>query len=200
MILKKTFWLMVVFLFVLILLPITQGSFDVYPRELTISMRNGFIQGNTSRYIEVQNLKNKSINITWYLDHPNPISWIRPNRTLIPNLNWIEIKPASKIIPPGGIERFDIFLDIPNKEENLKKQWETWIVFKDSELKFINFEATVRFLIDSPIHFNYNNNNEFLSIKIGENISIPVVDFIIIIMIMILVSIGLYMVKKRKTK
>lgn len=178
---------------------ICRGGFDIYPRELTITMYNKFIQGNTSRDITIINVNDDSINITWYLDHPNPISWIRPNRTLIPKLTWVDVKPKFQIIPPKGSAKFDIYLGIPNKEENLKKQWETWIVFKEEENKFINIESTVRLLIDTPSKLQNNNQNQdFLSIKIGDDIKIPLSDILLISSIIILVILSLLIIKRKK--
>ncbi len=198
----KTLVLTLFSLLILTSTTICHGGFDVYPRELTITMDDEFIFGNTSRSILIQNLDDNSVNITWYLDHPNPISWIRPNRTLIPKLMWINVKPKYQIIPPKDSAKFDIYLDIPKKEENLKKHWETWIVFKEEENKFFNFEATVRLLIDTPLKIKNNNNQDidFLSIKIGDKIKITISDVVIIALIIILIVIGILVIKKKKSK
>jgi hypothetical protein len=177
-----------------------QSRFDIYPRELTIKMDEEFIQGNTSRNITIINVEDSIINITWYLDDPEPISWIRPNRSLIPNLDWVDLNPKYHLIKANGNAKFDIFLNIPEIEENSKKQWETWIVFKEEENKFINYEATVRLLIDTPIIINAKTNNDFLSINIGDKIKIPVLDAIIFIIIIILISFCLYFIKNKRQK
>lgn len=176
-----------------------QSGFDIYPREITIKMDEEFIHGNTSRNITIINVDDSRINITWYLDHPDPISWIRPNRSLIPSLNWIDLNPKFQLIKANGNAKFDIFLNIPEIEENSKKQWETWIVFKEEENKFINYEATVRLLIDTPTEINANNN-DFFSINIGDKIRIPVFDAIIFILIILLISFCLYFVKRKRKK
>ena len=194
---------LVIIFFLLFFTPTTicRGGFDIYPRELTITMYNEFIQGNTSKDITIINVNDNSINISWYLDHPTPISWIRPNRTLIPKLTWINVKPKFQIIPPKGSAKFDIYLDIPNKEENLKQHWETWIVFKEDENKFINFESTVRLLIDTPLKLQNNDQNQdILSIKIGDDIMIPLSDILLISLIIIFVFISIIIIKNKKSK
>jgi len=120
---------------------------------------------------------------------------------LIPNLIWIDVKPKFHIIPPKDSEKFDIYLKIPNKEENLKKHWETWIVFKEEENKFINFESTVRLLIDTPSKLQNNNQDQdFLSIKIGDDIRIPLSDIFLIVLILILIIISALIIKKKRSK
>ena len=198
---KKISLLIIFFLFFFTNTTTCQGRFDIYPREITITMYNEFIQGNTSKDITIVNVDDDSINISWYLDHPDPISWIRSNRTLIPDLKWIDVKPKFKIIPPKGSAKFNIYLNIPNKEENLKKYWETWIVFKEEENKFINFESTVRLLIDTPLKLQNNNQNQdFLSIKIGDDIKIALFDILLIFLIIILILISYLIIKKKKSK
>jgi hypothetical protein len=198
---RKPIVLIIFFLILLKFSTICQAGFDLYPRELTIKMNDEFIQGNTSKNITIINVDNNSINITWYLDHPNPISWIRPNRSLIPNLKWIDIRPKYQIIPSRGNAKFDIYLNIPTNAENLKKQWETWIVFKEEENKFINFESTVRLLIDTPLKIKNNDKEQdFLSINIGDKIKIPITDLFLTILVITLILIGLYVIKKRRSK
>ena len=83
---KKTLTLTSIFFLLLFFSSTCQGNFDVQPRELSIAMNDGFIQGNTLKSITVINNNNYNNNISWYPDHPDP-SLIRPNKTFIPNLS-----------------------------------------------------------------------------------------------------------------
>ena len=114
---RKTIVLPLTFLLFFTSVSICNGAFSVYPVELSITMGDEFISGNTSRAITVGNYEDQSINISWYLDHPVPISDIRPDKTPIPNLSWINIEPQRQIISPQSSATFYIHLNIPESEE-----------------------------------------------------------------------------------
>ena len=136
------------------------ASFNVNPRELSITMTNDFLNGNTSKKITITNTDNqKSINISWYLSHPEPISYIRPNKTTIPNLSWIDLEPKWQIIPPNSNAVFYIHFNIPEILENLNKSWESWITFKAETTGFINIEHAVRLYIDTPTNLSIIEKN-----------------------------------------
>ncbi|MBU0498054.1 MAG: hypothetical protein KKC68_07720 [Candidatus Thermoplasmatota archaeon] len=155
---KKTLPIISLLLITLISLPICSANITVHPRELSITMTNDFIHGNTSKTIEVQNHDNYNINISWYLEHPNPPSWIRPNKTTIPNLSWIDVKPRWITASPMDTVSFYIHLNVSENEENLNQQWETWITFyQETSEGLFNQEYAVRMYIDTPLLASGNN-------------------------------------------
>ena len=198
---KKTITLTLLFLLFLMYIPIGNGSFDVQPRELSLTMGSEFIRGNTSRNIIILNNNDYDINVSWYLDHPDPISWMRPNKTLIPHLSWIDIKPHWQIIPPYSKDAFYIYFDIPEKEEYLNQHWETWITFKTKEQQYINIENAVRLYIDTPIELITSNdqNDDSLSIAIGDQIKIPLFHVALAAAIIALLVISIIVIKKKKS-
>lgn len=198
---KKTLILTLTFLLFLTSISICKGNFGVHPRELSITMGNEFVKGNTLRYITLQNGNNYDINISWYIDHPVPTSDMRPNKTFIPDLSWIDVKPQWQIIPPGSSAAFYIYLDIPENEENLNQHWETWITFKREKKQFINIENAVRLYIDTPTELitNDDQGSDFLSIVTGDQTKIHLIDFIIVAVIIILIIIGFLVIRKKKS-
>jgi len=198
---KKTLILTLTFILFLTSISICKGDFGIHPRELSITMGNEFIRGNSLRYVTVQNGNDYSINISWYIDHPVPISDMRPNKTLIPDLSWINVKPQWQIVPPHSSAAFYIYLDIPENKEHLNQHWETWITFKKEKKQFINIENAVRLYIDTPIEIitNDNQGSDSLSIAAGDQINIPLIDFIIATIIVILIIISFLVIRKKKS-
>ena len=194
--LKLTF----ILLFFLMLLPVCQGTFDVYPRELSITMDNKLIQGNTSKNIRIINNNDVDVNISWYVDHPQPISMMRSNKTSIPDLSWIDVKPQWQIVTPHSSVKFYIYLGIPQVKENLDQHWETWITFKTLEKQFINIENAVRLYIDTPAEKTTNNNqdSDSVSISIEDQIELPLFDFVFVAIIIILFIISILIIKNKK--
>jgi hypothetical protein len=152
---------------VLILLPLIfssscKGSIFVQPPEIYITMNDEFTNGNTSKKITIINNTQYNINTTWYLEHPNPISWMRPNRTYILNLSWVDVKPKWRIVPPNSTAEFYIHLNIPEKDELLDQHWETWITFKLDKSQFngdtFTHERAIRVYIDTPKKETTTNN------------------------------------------
>jgi hypothetical protein len=197
---KKLFIWGIIFFLLINSAPIIKGNFSVTPREISVIIDVGFQILNKNNFITVKNTNNYSINISYYLDNPDPISWIRPNRTLIPYLSWIYIKPLYQVIPPEGSGKFYINHDIPKSNENLNKKWEVWIVFKQQEIGFLNFENVVRLLIDTPIKFENIDEKEkdILSISTENKESIPFSNFLIIGLIITLALIALFIFNKKK--
>ena len=145
-------------------------------------MDDEFIYGNTSRTISVRNDNDFSVNVSWYVEHPNPESWMRPNRTFIPDLSWVDASPEWCIIEPGDTKLFYIYLDIPESEENLDQHWETWVTFnQDPNEGLFNFEQAVRVLIDTPYF-----------IALGGQIDTSIVSIIIFILITLILVIVLF--------
>jgi len=197
---KKTLVLTSIFFLILFFSSICQGNFSIQPRELSITMNDGFIQGNTLKSITIKNNNNYGINISWYLDHPDP-SMIRPNKTSIPDLSWIEIKPQWQIIPSYSSAAFDIYLDIPENEEHVNQHWEIWPTFKQNKSQgMFNLEQAVRLYINTPTELitNSNQGSDSLSIVIGDKIKIPLFDVAIVAIIILLLIIGLIVIKKKK--
>jgi hypothetical protein len=198
---KKILTLTSFFLLLLFCSSTCQGNFGVQPRELSITMNDEFIQGNTLKSIKITNPNDYDINISWYLDHPSS-DLIRPNKTLIPDFSWIDLKPQWQIISANSNAIFYIFLNIPENEENLNHNWETWVTFKQEKKQFINIENAVRLYIDTPSEMTTSNNqdSDSLSIRIGDQIKIPLFDIVIVAVIILLLVIGILFIKKKKSK
>lgn len=198
---RKTLVLTLTFLLFFTSVSICNGAFSVYPVEQSITMGDEFISGNTSRAITVGNYEDQSINISWYFDHPVPISDIRPDKTPIPDLSWIDIEPQLQIISPQSSATFYIHLNIPESKEYLNQHWETWITFKQEKKQFINIEAAIRLYINTPMELITNNdqNSDALSISSGDQNKLTFFDIAIAaVIILILLTISILFVKKKK--
>lgn len=200
---KKTVSLMIIILFLLMLIPICKGDFIVQPREISITMDNEFILSNTSKKVMITNNNDYSINISWYLEHPNPISWMRPNKTFIPSLSWIDLNPKWYIIPPDDSVSFYIYLYVPESKDHLKQNWEAWVTFKkEYQDGIFNQEHAVRIYIDTPIIMTNNNSysqNE-LSIPRKEPINILFLVIVIsVVFVIIPLALGGLSFKKKKS-
>ena len=193
---KKILSFTLIFFFFILFFPSCKGSFNVDPRELSITMTDEFIKGNTSKKIIVFNEQNENINITWYLDNPEPASSIRPNKTIIPNLSWIDVEPKWQIIPPNSNKAFFIVLNIPKNELNLKQNWEVWITFKSEEKQFINIEHAVRLYIDTP-----EKLDDIISgVTTEEKTPILLNELLLIIIILSIVIVAIIFFRKNKSK
>lgn len=158
---KKTLALIILLFLSLAFSTVCRANIAVQPLELSITMDNEFIHGNTSKKIAITNNNDYSINVTWYLEHPNPISWMRPNKTCIPSLSWIDVNPKWCIVLPDDSVAFYIYLDVPESEEHLEQHWETWVTFKQEPGGGIfNQEHAVRVYIDTPGEVAINNNQD----------------------------------------
>ena len=184
---KKLLLTTILTLIILITLPECKGSFDVQPRELYLSMDKEFINGNTSEKIILINTGDSEINISWYLDNPSP-DLIRLNRTIIPNLNWIDLEPKWQTIQAYNNSEFFIYLNIPEDKNYLNKYWEIWITFKEEETGFIKFEHAVRFYIDTPKNLKEVNDNI---------LTFSIIVFVVLIFIVFLSIIYFYKKKKK---
>ncbi len=167
-----------------------KGDLVVQPPEVSIKMDNEFIHGNTSKKITITNNDGYSINITWYLGNPNLISLMRPNRTYISNLSWIDLKPRWSIIPPHKSADFYIYLSMPESDEYLSQHWETWITFKQGTQEsgggLFNQEYAIRTYIDTP--------------KKGDQIKISASDIIILVAIAITLAIVYIAIRNKKSR
>ncbi|EMR75315.1 hypothetical protein MBGDF03_00755 [Thermoplasmatales archaeon SCGC AB-540-F20] len=164
---KKTLAVSLLLLLPLFFSTFSNATMTVHPLELTITMDNEFVHGNTSKKITITNNNDYSVNFTWYLDHPLPES-IRANKTNIPSLSWITLEPKYRIAQPGDSVFFYIRLNIPESYENLNQYWEVWPSFKQNKSQgMFNFEQAVRLYIDTPNetaingHLDDNSNNEY---------------------------------------
>ena len=176
---KQTVPLVMIILLPLIFSSLCEGNVNVQPPEISISMNDEFINGNTSKKITVKNSNNNNINATWYLEHPDPPSLIRPNRTFIPDLSWIDVKPKNSLIPPNGAGEFFIYLNIPENIETLDKHWETWITFKqESSGSIFNQEHAVRIYMDTPKEIAINNQSQGLPMSLIMTLSVVIIVII----------------------
>ena len=158
---KKIFQHIIILYFLFCLqTTICTANVRVTPPELSITMTEELIQGNTTKKITIINDHNTTINVSWYKEHPNPLEWIRPNRTCIPNISWIDVQPIWKNIPGNSNASFYIYLTIPDEQENYNQSWESWITFKLGQQGFAAYESAVRLYIDTPPYTNSNPNNQ----------------------------------------
>jgi hypothetical protein len=202
---KRLFILISVILLSLIFTSICKGDVIVSPPEISIKMDNEFINGNTSKKITIINNNDYEFNMTWYLENPNPMSWMRPNRTYMPDLSWIDLKPRWNIIPPHSSANFYIYLSIPESSEYLNRHWETWITFKQGTQEsgggMFNQEYAIRTYIDTPqkVEISNNPNNDLFSITIGDKIKISVSDIIILAAISTTLAIVYIAIRNKKS-
>ena len=193
---KKTLVLSII-LSILLSLSMTFKATVIFdPLELPITMKNDFIQGNTSKNITITNNNAYSVNATWYLEHPNPDSYLRPNRTFIPNLSWIDVEPKWIVLPPSGIAKFYIILDIPEKNETLNQHWETWVTFQlddnNAGGEIFEREYAIRVYIDTPLDAAINNS------YISSNSNDYTIYYVIIAVIAIISSVLIILLYKNK--
>lgn len=150
---NKTFCILLL-LFLLFFTISCQANVIVKPAELTITLTDNFLQENTSTNITILNDNNYTINVTWYLEHPNPPSLLRPNRTFIENLSWIQVTPSWQIVDSYAIASFSISLIIPQRSDLFNQHWETWVTFtphKEHGNGIFSQEYAVRVYIDTPV-------------------------------------------------
>jgi hypothetical protein len=185
---KKTLVFTSIFFLFLFLSAICQGSFNVNPLELSITMQDELIQGNTLKSIRITNTGDSDINISWYLDNPS-LDLMRPNKTFISNLNWIDLEPEWQLLSPGDGEDFFVYLNIPEDETNANQSWEIWVTFKESEKQFINIEQAVRLYIDTPDEITTAPDDD------SDDSPLDIVVFIIALII-----VGFIVNKKKKSR
>jgi hypothetical protein len=183
---KLAILILVTLLLILVQLPKSKGDFNVQPLELNITMIDKFLNGNTTEKIIARNIGDSDINVSWYIDNPTE-DLIRENRTLIPDLNWVDLEPKQQILYPGIDTEFYIYLNIPKNNTNMNQHWEVWITFKQEQSYFFNFEHAVRYYIDTPTNLinnnslnsenNYQNYMIFLIVVFGISILVIVIGF-----------------------
>jgi hypothetical protein len=131
-----------------------QANIVVEPAELTITITENLQQENTSTDITIVNDNNYTINVTWYLEHPNPPTFLRPNRTFIENLSWIHVIPSWHLLNPHANASFSIFLTIPKRNDLFNQHWETWVTFTphgEYDNGVFSQEYAIRVYIDTPV-------------------------------------------------
>ena len=126
------------------------GSLTVSPLEVSIVMDDVFVSGNTSNGISVRNNEDVVVNVSWYVEDPEPISLMRPNRSCIPDLSWVDVDPGWCLVEPGGVVGFFVYLDVPDLEENRGRSWEFWVTFRVLPKGSISIENAVRVYVDTP--------------------------------------------------
>lgn len=171
------------------------GGVSVSPPKIWITMDKEFINGNTSEIITLTNNNDFNVNLTWYIDYPDP-SLIGANRTAIPDISWIYLEPRWYDMPPGKSARFYIYLNIPENEKNINQSWEAWAVFQLGANGFVNQEYAVRVYIDTPKAV-YNTSNQ-TNIETNDNqIDEMVIISIGVITVFALIVTGIIIKKPR---
>jgi len=196
---KKALILTSIFFLFLFLSTTCKGSFNVNPLELSITMEDELIQGKTPKGIRVTNTGDSDINVSWYLDHPS-LDLMRPNKTFIPNLKWVDLEPKWQVISPGKSAEFFIYLNIPKDEINVGQNWEIWVTFKQEQKQFINIEQAVRVYIDTPSEITTDDDQDVPSTAVGDQLQIPIFDVAIVAIIIALLVVGIIIFKKKRSK
>ena len=150
---NKTFCVLLP-LFLLFFAISCRANVIVEPAELTITITDNFLQENTSTNITILNDNNYTINVSWYLENPNPPSLLRPNRTFIENLSWIHVAPFWQLVDPYAIASFSIFLTIPQRNDLFDQHWEAWVTFtphREHDNGVFFQEYAIRVYIDTPV-------------------------------------------------
>ncbi len=193
---KKTLVLSIILSLILFLPMVGKSTINFDPLELQITMENEFVQGNTSKNITITNNNDYVINATWYLEHPTPDSYLRPNRTFIPDLSWVDVEPKWMVIPPSGSAKFYIQLDIPENKEQLDQHWETWVTFQLDDNNaggdIFQREYAIRVYIDTPLEAA--DNNSFIN---SNSDNYTLYYFIIAATAIALSAIGILFYKKK---
>jgi hypothetical protein len=164
-------------------------------------MDNEFMHGNTSKKITITNNNNNSSNISWYLEHPEPISWMRHNKTCISSLSWIDLDPKWCIVQPDDSVSFYIYLDVPESEDHLEQHWETWVTFKEKypEGASMQEEHAVRVYIDTPSEVTNNNHGQNESSMPREaHINIPLIVIAISVVFAVILLVLCFLTSKKK--
>ncbi len=131
-----------------------QANVIVEPAELTVTITDNFLQENPSTNITILNDNNYTINVTWYLEHPNPPSLLRPGRTFIENLSWIQVTPSWQIVDSYALASFSISLIVPQRSDLFNQRWESWVTFtphREHGNGIFSQEYAVRVYIDTPV-------------------------------------------------
>lgn len=200
---KKIFPLILLSLLSLMFSTVCRADITVQPLELSITMDNEFMNGNTSKKITITNNNDYSSNISWYLEHPDPISWMRPNKTCIPSLSWVDLDPKWNIVQPDDSMSFYIYLDVPESEDHLEQNWETWVTFKEKYPEGISMqeEHAVRVYMDTPSEItNSNHGQNESSMPREAHINIQLLATAIsIFFTVILLVIGILTFKRKKS-
>jgi len=200
---KKIFPLILLLILSLMFSMVCRADIAVQPLELSITMVNEFIHGNTSKKITITNNNDYNTNISWYLEHPDPISWIRSNKTCIPSLSWVDLDPKWCIVQPDDSVSFYIYLDVPESEDHLEQHWETWVTFKEKYPEGVSMqeEHAVRVYIDTPSEVTNNNHGQNESSMSREvHINIPLLAIAIsVVFAVILLVLGVLTFKKKKS-
>ena len=144
-------------LLILLIFSTCKANVVVSPTEIYLNVDDNYVGGNTSKKITVTNSNSYNISVELWMEHPDIIEWMRPNRTLIENLSWITIEPSQAIIPSDASSDFYINFNIPNETKNqtYDKYWESWAAIK-IESASENFSSPlkegylVRVYVDSP--------------------------------------------------
>jgi hypothetical protein len=150
---NKTFCILLL-LFLLFFTISCQANVVVEPAELLITLTDNFLQENTSTNITILNNNNYTINVSWYLEHPNPPSLIRPNRTFIENLSWIHVTPSWQLVDSFAKASFSISLVVPQRIDLFDQHWESWVTFTPHTMHgngVFSQEYAIRIYIDTPI-------------------------------------------------
>jgi hypothetical protein len=200
---KNTFIvLVIVFILSSFCIEIGRCGISVSPLELSITMDDNLIQGNTSKKITIHINESDSFNVSWYIEHPDPIEWMRENKTKISDLSWVDVDPKWSIVSAYNSSDFYIHLSIPDQIESYGKHWETWVTFTFDNLdsgSIFNQEYAVRVYIDTPSISQINDTNCTTCGSAEENQIIQNMIIIgIVIAILMVIGIVALLIKKPK--
>ena len=146
----RKFFVLFFLLFVFLFSFCVSGSLTVSPLDVSVVMDDVFVSGNTSKGISVRNNGDELVNVSWYVEDPEPISLISPNRSCVPDLSWVGVEPGWCLVEPGGVAVFFVYLDVPERDDLRGMSWEFWVTFRVLSRGSISVENAVRVYVDTP--------------------------------------------------
>lgn len=178
------------------------AGFSVEPIEISIDMKDEISNGNTSRKIVVKNNYDFKQNFSWYIIHPEPVKWMRPDKSKIPDLSWVTLKPEKITIDAYSTGKFYIHLYIPELKDYYDEQWETWIVIKPDEnnQNLFKQEYAVRTYIKTPIQKTENNDIKSINTEDNTRVIVTFFSFSMVLILSIITLIIIFLHKKKTRK
>lgn len=193
---NKVIFFIITLLLILPIFSTCKANVVVSPTEIYFNIDDSYNEGNTSK-ITITNSYSHDISARLWVEHPDIIEWMRPNRTLIENLSWFTIEPSQATIPSDSSADFYIYFNIPNeiKNQTYDEHWESWAAVKidsASENASSSFKQgyLVRIYVDAPP----------MPEEPSSSLDHIFYDTLIAIVIAIVLTLSFYIFKRRKKR
>jgi len=154
----KKIVLIPIFILVICFFTVNVAGVTVTPAKFSIILEDDYKPGNFTGIITVSNNYEYNISVNARLQHPDPLDYMQPGRTIIKNLAWIKIEPSNQIISADGKGKFYVNFSVPEEyqEECLDSRWESWASLKinaasEENAGSINEGYLVRIYINTPV-------------------------------------------------